>query len=148
MREYCARYPTLRRGGMSFDQVKRMLKSRAQRKGLKLNVELMPWPHGGSLAYRDGVITITIDNRRSPSDQLFALAHEAGHLIFGHYEFDEEIWTLVEGPDGNDEWEEEANLFAQFATRTPGTPPEWFLNEQLRLRLSLVSRRGFYATGT
>lgn len=34
---------------------------------------------------------------------------------------------------GDDEWEWEADYFAAFATRTPGTPPEWFIGEQLEL---------------
>jgi hypothetical protein len=70
----------------------------------------------------------------SVGDQLHALAHEAGHLLFGHYELDEPVWTLRDGT-GGDEFEWEADLLAQFATRTPGTPAEWFIGGQLQLKI-------------
>lgn len=119
---------------MSGEQIKRLLQSRAARKGFKLGVEVLPWPFAGTLQRLGDSISILIDSRRSAGDQLHALAHEAGHLLFGHYELENEVWTLQEGP-GGDEWEWEADLFAAFATRTPGTPPGWFLEEQLKLRL-------------
>lgn len=109
-----------------------MLRSRAQKKGYRLVLKKGPWHVGGSLRSVGKTIYIKIDDRQSASDQLFALAHEAGHLLFGHYQLEGEVWTLVDGP-GGDEWEWEADLFAQFATRTPGTPPEWFIGGQMKL---------------
>lgn len=104
---------------------------------MELVVDVTPWPHAGSLQRSGRIIYIRIDSRRSAGDQLHALAHEAGHLLFGHYELEDEVWTMVDGP-GADEWEWEADFFAAFATRTPGTPADLFLNEQLRLRLESV----------
>lgn len=95
---------------------------------------MTPWPYGGTLQRIGDSICIWIDSRRSATDQLHALAHEAGHLLFGHYHLEEEAWTLLDGP-GGDEWEWEADLFAQFATRTPGTPVEWFVGGQIRLKV-------------
>lgn len=95
-------------------------------------VELVPWPYAGTIQRSGKEICIRIDNRRSKADQLHALAHEAGHLLFGHIDLEEEVWTLLDGP-GADEWEQEADYFAMFATRTPGTPIDLFLNEQLTM---------------
>lgn len=106
---------------------------------MALVVERKPWHVGGTLRRVGRTIFITIDSGRSATDQLYALAHEAGHLVYGHYDLEDEVWTLVDGP-GGDEWEWEADFFASFATRTPGTPAGWFLNSQLRLRLE--DRRG------
>lgn len=119
---------------MSFDQVRRLLRARAKARGLELVVHVTPWPYGGTLQRIGDSICIWIDSRRSATDQLHALAHEAGHLLFGHYHLEEEAWTLLDGP-GGDEWEWEADLFAQFATRTPGTPVEWFVGGQIRLKV-------------
>jgi hypothetical protein len=119
---------------MTFDQLSRLLRARAKSRGLELVVEVTPWPYAGSLQKIGTAIFIWIDSRRSPSDRLYALAHEAGHLLFGHYNLADEVWHLIEGP-GADEWEWEADLFAQFATRTPGTPAEWFIGGQLNLKV-------------
>lgn len=119
---------------MSFYQLKRLLEARAKRHDLQLAVEITPWPYAGSLQRIGNCIFVWIDSRRSKTDQLAALAHEAGHLIFGHYQLDEQCWTLLDGP-GGDGWEWEADLFAQFVTRTPGTPAEWFIGGQRILPL-------------
>lgn len=39
---------------------------------------------------------------------------------------------------GTDQWEWEAEYFAMFALRSPDTPAEWFLDEQLELRMSAI----------
>jgi len=132
LRQLCEQYPTLRRGGLSFPQLKRLLHARAQYRGLSLKVKVLPWHVAGSLRRVGSTIHIKIDSQQSETDKLRALAHEAGHLLFGHYELEGEVWTLREGP-GADEWEQEADYFAMFATRTPGTPAEWFIGGQLDL---------------
>lgn len=119
---------------MTFDQIRSLLSARAQARGFELEVKRLPWPSGGSLQKMGKRILIMIDERRSATDQLHALAHEGGHLIFGHYELDDEVWTLQDGP-GGDQFEWEADLFAAFATRTPGTPAGLFLEEQLKLKM-------------
>lgn len=97
-------------------------------------VKRVPWPTDGVIRRIGRQIIIRIDSRISPAAQLYAFAHECGHLLFGHYEIDGEVWTMTSGP-GADSWEAEAHLFAQFATRTPGTPAEWFIGGQLRLKV-------------
>lgn len=101
---------------------------------MNLVVQRIPWHVAGTLRRIGGTIFIKIDSGRSATDQLYALAHEAGHLLFGHFELEDEVWTLQEG-QGGDEWEWEADFFASFATRTPGTPAEWFIGEQLKLKM-------------
>lgn len=117
---------------MSFDQIRNVLLSRAHRKGLDMVVKLKPWPEAGAVRRIGNRLVVTIDIRQSVSARTWALAHEAGHILFGHYELEDSVWTLMEGP-GADEWEWEADYFAHFATRTPNTPPDWFLREQLDL---------------
>lgn len=108
---------------MSFEGIRDLLMTRAHRRGLELVVKLKPWPEPGTARRIGNRLVINIDIRQPPGDRVFALAHEAGHILFGHYELEDEVWTLAEGK-GSDEWECEADYFAWFATRTPGTPPE------------------------
>jgi hypothetical protein len=115
-------------------QLHRIIRTRAANRGYELVVKKGPWHIGGSVRRVGRTIYVRISNKLSPADQLHAFAHECGHLLFGHYEIDGEVWTLTSGP-GADEWEWEADLFAQFATRTPGTPAEWFIGGQLDLRV-------------
>ena len=100
-----------------------------------MTITLKPWPIRGIVrSFGERHLFITIDSRQSAADQLSALAHEAGHLLFGHYELQGEVWTMVDGP-GTDVWEWEADYFALFALRSPDTPADWFLNEQIEMQL-------------
>lgn len=117
---------------MSFAELRKLLLSRARKRRLDLEVKLRPWPEPGMVSRVGDRLVVNIDNRQSQGDQTYALAHEAGHVLFGHYLLDGEVWTMVDGV-GADEWEWEAHFFAEFATRTPGTPAEWFIGGQLRL---------------
>lgn len=119
---------------MSFNQLQTLLETRAKAKGYELKVKLQPWPGGGSCQKVRWKIVVPIDSRLPPFERLHALAHESGHILLGHYELDDEVWLLQDG-EGDSQWEAEANLFAALATRTPGTPAGWFLDEQLKLRL-------------
>lgn len=119
---------------MTFTQLKRILEIRAGKRGLELLITRKPWHVKGAIRSFADKIFITIDSRQSPADQLSALAHEAGHLLFGHCQLEDEVWTMIDGP-GTDEWEWEADYFALFALRTKDTPAEWFLEEQIEMQL-------------
>lgn len=125
-------YPTLRRGGMTWAQLCGVLRARAQRRGVGLDVDLCPWPDRGAVERFGNLLVVYVDSRQSKGDQLRALAHEAGHVLLGHYQLEQEVWFQIDtGPDNP--WEAEADWFADFALRTAGTPPEWFIGEQLDL---------------
>ncbi len=119
---------------MSFDQLRRLVKARAERRGFKFRLDVEPWPYAGSLHRTGDTLVITLDSGRTRAEQLSALAHEVGHLVFGHYELSDEVWTMQDTAS-SEEHETEAEYFAMFALRTYGTPPERFLNEQIELQL-------------
>jgi hypothetical protein len=119
---------------MTFDQLRSLLRSRARAMGLELMVSIRPWPDGGAVQRIGNVLLVTIDSRQSLPDRVEALAHEAGHILFGHYTMDDGVWTLVPPKPGfDDEWEREADYFAMFACRSRVMPAEWIIGEQKKL---------------
>jgi hypothetical protein len=110
-----------------------VLSARAARRGLDLVVDVCPWPDAGSVQKIGRRLVVTVDSRQSKSDQLFALAHEAGHVLLGHYALDDGIWTMREQKAPGDDFEAEADFFAMFVCRSRCLPASWYLNLQLDL---------------
>lgn len=119
---------------MRWPQLCGMLRARAKRRGIELVVEVCPWPDRGSVEQVGSMLYVTVDSRQSAGDRLESLAHEAGHILFGHYAMEEGIWTLVPARPGcDDQWETEADYFAMFAQRSRAMPAEWIIGGQLDL---------------
>ncbi len=105
------------------------------------------WPYRGSVTRVDNLLMIHIDARQDPhhfpgyrahtplyaglegdawrreAEQVYALAHEIGHVALGHYQLrnDDGYWHFTHG-DSEDILEVEADHFAALVTRTPGFP--------------------------
>lgn len=119
---------------MSWGQLRGVLRSWAKSRGLGMVVDVTPWPERGSVQKVGNLLVVMIDSRQSASDRIQALAHEAGHILFGHYTMDDGVWTLVPPRPGfDDEWEREADYFAMFACRSRVMPAEWIIGEQREL---------------
>lgn len=119
---------------MRWPQLYALLRARARRRGLDLEVDLAAWPEPGAVQQFGRRLVVMIDSRLSEIDRVEALAHEAGHILFGHYLMDEGIWTLVPPKPGFDnQWEVEADYFAMFAQRSKAIPAEWIIGGQLEL---------------
>lgn len=95
---------------------------------------MRPWPSEGSVRQIGRRLVVNIDSRLSKSDRVFALAHEAGHVLLGHYQLDEEgVWFMREPKDPGDDFEVEADFFAMFVCRSRKMPAEWIIGGQLDL---------------
>ncbi len=125
------RYRTLQRGGLSFHQLREIAVRWGARHQLHVHILLLPWPESGSVQRAGDTVGIFINSRANVAERTYALAHEVGHLLLGHYDT-RDVWFLLDGPRACD-WEDEADCFAAFATRTPKTPAEWFASEQCSL---------------
>jgi hypothetical protein len=134
LKKLMAWHAPLRRGAMSFAQLRNLARRIGELRSVVVRVKLEPWPFSGTVAWIGEALVIRVDSRLSPGDQLDALAHEVGHLALGHYNLRErEVWYLQDnGPD--DLWEQEAEVFVSLATRSPGSAA-WAaaLNDQLPL---------------
>lgn len=144
-------HPPIARGGMTWGQLRDLAHRIAEKRGLRAKVTLTNWPFRGSVQRVEDVLAIHVDQVQAPrwtgpdpmpkhvvlhqrkNDQVYALAHEVGHVAMGHYELsDEGIWFHVDGA-GDCELEAEADAFAHLVTRSPGVPVDWLLSDQLDL---------------
>lgn len=130
----------LARGGMSWAGLRALASRIGTARGVEIVVAEDPWPFSGSLQRVGDRLVIKVDSRRNLAERTYALAHEVGHLALGHYDIHaREVWYHTDGPNA-DELEAEADVFAGWATRTPGTLMEWFQPERLK-QMRLAARR-------
>lgn len=116
----CAWHPQLARGAMSFTQLRNLALRIGAVRGVRVVVDLEPWPWPASVRWVGDVLAVTVDSRQSRPGRVYALAHEIGHIALGHCDLSgERVWYCRDGEDA-DAMEEEADAFASFATRSPG----------------------------
>lgn len=97
-------------------------------------VVVKPWPSEGSVRQIGRRLVVNIDSRQSRTNRIFALAHEAGHVLLGHYQSSEDgVWFMREPKDPGDDLEAEADFFAMFVCRSRCMPAEWIIGGQLDL---------------
>lgn len=116
---------------MTFSELRRLAVQLGQKVQMPVTIEQRTWPFEGSVQKIGNHLFIWIDARLNDYERLECLAHEVGHLAFGHYQLADEYgvgetWYQHDG-HGNDEWEQEADYFACFALRSSNLPIEWWI---------------------
>jgi hypothetical protein len=122
LRDLGREHPDLARGGLSWDQLVTLARRIGAARGVEVDVRAHSWPWGGSVQWFGSALAISIDDRRPRAEQVWALAHEVGHLALGHCHLEEpeHAWCVHAGSKEDLEQEAAAECFAAFATRAPG----------------------------
>lgn len=124
-------YPPLLNGGLHERQLRELGRRIVRRSGFGIEFLVCPHPWPATITRIAHTLIVTVDSRRNHPQRVGSLAHEIGHLAFGHFEL-AGFWTDADGPASRKE-DDEADLFALLVLDKKLGPLDYLGREQLEL---------------
>lgn len=129
-----ALYPPLARGALHERQLRELGRRIARRAGFRIEYVVCAHPWPATITRIAHTLVIIVDNRRNVPQRVGSLAHEIGHLAFGHYAL-EGFWTDADGPASREE-DDEADLFSLLVLNKNMSPLDFLGREQIEMPMN------------